>query len=105
LKWNRLIVIGSSLLLLVLLSIAYGVVQPRSAAGKMIFRVGYVLPTCRPSFLRVYQWSLHKFNSDYYPKEVDDKKSFRNWWSNGSDWPLNKDENPLAGTGTIIFNP
>jgi hypothetical protein len=33
------------------------------------------------------------------------KKSFRHWWADGSQWPANKSEDPLKGTGTEIISP
>jgi hypothetical protein len=33
------------------------------------------------------------------------KKSFSNWWGDGSTWPANKNKRPLDGTGTAIISP
>lgn len=51
--------------------IGYGIVEPRSVAGRTLFRVGYSVQSTRPALLSYYRSSLEEFEGGYPPFEVD----------------------------------
>ena len=51
---------------------AYGIVEPRSSAGHIVFRATYAFPPTRPTVLRFYTWSLRKFEGGYLPPSIDE---------------------------------
>ena len=58
--------------LLVLLGLAfYGLAEPRSSLGHIVFHAGYALPPTRPAFLGFYHWSLAEFEGGYLPSSID----------------------------------
>ena len=58
--------------LLILLGLAfYGLAEPRSSLGHLVFHAGYVLPPARPAFLGFYHWSLAEFEGGYLPSSID----------------------------------
>ncbi|MFM2168624.1 MAG: hypothetical protein RIS79_2995, partial [Verrucomicrobiota bacterium] len=44
---------------------AYGIVEPRSSVGHVVFHAAYAFPPSRPAVLRFYTWSLRKFEGGY----------------------------------------
>ena len=58
--------------LLVLLGLAfYGLAEPRTSLGHIVFHIGYALPATRPAFLKFYHWSLAEFEGGYLPSSID----------------------------------
>ena len=58
--------------LLVLLGLAfYGLAEPRSSLGHLVFHTGYALPPTRPAFLGFYHRSLAEFEGGYLPSSID----------------------------------
>ena len=58
--------------LLVLLGLAfYGLAEPRSSLGHLVFHAGYALPPARPAFLGFFHWSLAEFEGGYLPSSID----------------------------------
>ena len=58
--------------LLTLLGLAfYGLAEPRSSLGHLVFHAGYALPPARPAFLGFYHWSLAEFEGGYLPSDID----------------------------------
>ena len=58
--------------LLILLGLAfYGLAEPRSSLGHIVFHAGYALPPTRPAFLGFYHWSLAEFEGGYLPSSID----------------------------------
>jgi hypothetical protein len=51
---------------------AYGIVEPRSAAGHVVFHAAYALPLTRPAVLRFYTWSLREYEGGYLPRSMDE---------------------------------
>ncbi len=64
--------------LLVLLGLAfYGLAEPRTSLGHIVFHVGYALPPTRPAFLKFYHWSLAEFEGGYLPSSIDEFLIYR----------------------------
>ena len=58
--------------LLILLGLAfYGLAEPRSSLGHVVFHMGYAVPPTRPAFLGFYHWSLAEFEGGYLPSSID----------------------------------
>ena len=58
--------------LLVLLGMTfYGLAEPRSSLGHVVFHTGYALPPTRSAFLGFYHWSLAEFVGGYLPSSID----------------------------------
>ena len=58
--------------MLALLGLAfYGLAEPRTSLGHIVFHVGYALPPTRPAFLKFYHWSLAEFEGGYLPSSID----------------------------------
>lgn len=51
---------------------AFGLVEPRSSAGHVVFHAAYAFPPTRPAVLRFYTWSLRKFEGGYLPPSIDE---------------------------------
>ena len=59
--------------LLILLGLAfYGLAEPRTSLGHIVFHVGYALPPTGSAFLKFYHWSLAEFEGGYLPSSIDE---------------------------------
>lgn len=54
------------------LIVAIGIVEPRGAIGRMVFKSAYAFPPARPAVLRFYTWSLKEFEGGYLPPGIDE---------------------------------
>ena len=68
---SKLFRIASALLVLFGLTF-YGLAEPRTSLGHIVFHVGYALPPTRPAFLKFYHWSLAEFEGGYLPSSIDE---------------------------------
>jgi hypothetical protein len=62
----------------------YGLLEPRSPAGHLVFHMGYSFPPTRPTFLPFYQWTLSVGEGGYLPASIDQFLTDRLWESEGS---------------------
>ncbi|MEM6886171.1 MAG: hypothetical protein AAF571_14175 [Verrucomicrobiota bacterium] len=65
-------------------SIGFGLAEPRSSLGHIVFHVGYSIPASRPSFLSLYQWAIKKGEGGYFPSSVDQFLINRLWECEGT---------------------
>lgn len=49
----------------------FGVVEPHSTVGHVVFHTAYLFPPTRPAFLKFYNWSLWEFEGGYLTPTID----------------------------------
>jgi hypothetical protein len=64
--------------------VTYGVVEPQTTVGYVVFRSAYLFPPTRPSFLRFLNDSLRENNGGYVPSAIDQFLIDRLWQCKGS---------------------
>lgn len=64
--------------------VGYGLAEPRSSVGHIVFHIGYCFPATRPTFLSLYQWALRTGDGGYLPSSVDHFLANRLWQCKGS---------------------
>lgn len=64
--------------------VGYGLAEPRSPVGHMVFHIGYSFPPTRPAFLSFYQWALRMGEGGYLPSSVDQFLTNKLWECEGS---------------------
>lgn len=100
LRLTRKRLFGIASLLILLIYIGYGVIEPQTSPGHAVFHAGYSLPVSRPLFLRFYRWSLREFNGGYLPSSIDGFLTSRLWECEGTaEWRAIIDFEISQGSG------